>query len=432
MREDGGSAPAPVRSSSPGGRGGSRSGSRGGSRGGGGGWSALTQWRPPAPTPATTFQRERARLQSYGQTPDYSSYTEPEARVVTPFHKTTPEQAAQNQQPQGIRRGQVDTGAPDLEDLIAKARGAYDKVQRTERADVLGTGTEKHGKVQRMTWEEYNKLSSTQRAAIDFNTMLVRAVRKDLKLQDEYDPNAEQRVAYNTQAAKMFGAKGRDSETYAPETMAVLQQIKFKDVNADLDDFLGLRAAITEDDLKNLPLLQSTSPDAVRSSNLSPAQLEGTTFKYGLATSTMALEQALAKGNATLRSVTAQVAQDMNLNLRGFGGVENKAHAGLGFAPFKAVPGTADEPADLNSYFQSAYAKLANEDNAEAVDTILGKMGEVTSPEQYKAFLDYANIRSNNDQRFNLKDILGAKGNLDPSGFREKLGLGKGTPYATQ
>jgi hypothetical protein len=358
------------------------------------------------------------------QTPNYSSYTEPEARVVTPFHQTTPAEAAAVP---GQRKGKVDQGAPDIEDQIAKARKVYDTAQRGERADVLGTNKEKHGKVQRMTWEEYNKLTPTQRAAIDFNTMLVRAVRKDLENAETYEPNPDQRKVYDRTAEKMFGSEDRTSETYAPETLAVLKQINYKDTAGDLDDFLGLRAAITAKDLKNLPLLQSTSPDAVRSSDLTSGELEATTLKYGLATSTQAMEQKLAEGVQLLANMPRTAAHERRGEVGRLGGILEKENPQLGFAPGKYSETGA--PVDVNTYFQEAFAKLSAEDTSQKTADLLGRIESDLSPDEFMAFKSYADIRTNNAQRFGVD--LGEQAGIkyrSPEEYRDLLGLGEGTP----
>jgi len=108
-------------------------------------------------------------------------------------------------------------------------------------------------KVEAMTTAEYEALTPEQRAAVDFNTLLVDAVNRDKSSQGEYKKtaNATERAAYNETVEDMFGA-GHGSELYAPATVAVLDQIKFDDTTKDLDEFLDLRAALTDKDVANI------------------------------------------------------------------------------------------------------------------------------------------------------------------------------------
>mgnify|MGYP000370241441 CR=1 FL=1 len=75
-----------------------------------------------------------------------------------------------------------------------------------------------------MTWEDYNALTPLRRSAVDYNTSLTRAVRRDRQMQDEYSPGDQQREAYDKTVARLFGEDG-GSDWYAPETVALLQQI---------------------------------------------------------------------------------------------------------------------------------------------------------------------------------------------------------------
>lgn len=100
-----------------------------------------------------------------------------------------------------------------------------------------------------LTAKEYGDLSVRQRAAVDFNTQLVDAVAADQKL-GQTDSEVENKE-YDETLKRMFGERG-GSSTYAPNTVALLSQIDFKDSAADLDQFLGLQASVTEQDLGRL------------------------------------------------------------------------------------------------------------------------------------------------------------------------------------
>lgn len=116
-------------------------------------------------------------------------------------------------------------------------------------------------RAEEMSWDDYEALSPKMRTAVDINTALMNAVRKDMKLQERYagatGKVAEKRQAeYDARIQKLFGenalARGRDSETYAPQTVALLDSLGYHDQDADLDDFLSLRAAVRAEDLAKI------------------------------------------------------------------------------------------------------------------------------------------------------------------------------------
>ena len=150
----------------------------------------------------------------------------------------------------------TDTVSP--QDKIDHAEQAVLDAERAQRKHAIGADKKDHsGKVpiskrtDRMTQEEYDALTPEQRAAVDFNAMLVQAVRTDRHQQEEYKPSDEQRAAYDQSVTDMFG-QGGGSKMYAPATMAVLGQLGYQDNASDLDDFLRLKAAIKEKDLKRI------------------------------------------------------------------------------------------------------------------------------------------------------------------------------------
>jgi hypothetical protein len=102
-----------------------------------------------------------------------------------------------------------------------------------------------------LSWEEYDKLSEDQRKAVDFNTLLVRAREQDLSNSQAFTP--DQRKMYDTEVQGMFGESG-GSETYAPNTVALLKQIDFKAVGQDLDEYLSLERAFTADEIKGFKI----------------------------------------------------------------------------------------------------------------------------------------------------------------------------------
>lgn len=141
---------------------------------------------------------------------------------------------------------------------VKDARTGVDNAYRYQRVQAIGgpSGSPeipKHLKRQTkaLTREEYSALSDEQRAAVDFNTQLIEAVRTDRRLQGKYSLTPEAQSVLDKTIEKMFGADGGSTQT-GKATAELLQSIGFQDPAADLDDFLQLNAAIDADQLKQL------------------------------------------------------------------------------------------------------------------------------------------------------------------------------------
>lgn len=392
-----------------------------GGGGGGGGGSHLPSW------PSSSQNNGNAPSQ-YGVKLNYArQHDEPQK-----FYEPAPAQQGTD----GNQWAEVIQQVFRPQDVRAEKDRAERKVReelqadRSERAATLDTAGSGKPKVERMTWHEYNLLTPRQRAAVDFNTMLVRAVRKDIASQDEYEPGPDQSKRYQASLVKAFGEKGRGSDTtYAPETMSLLKQIDFHDVDSDLDDFLKLRTAITAKDLRGWDNTPDV-PGLGAAGGLRTEQQEVQTVKENLAANTQELEQKLANGNAMIHSLPTLAAQERSFIAKAFGGTANTGKTPLGYQPPKFVPGT-HEPADMNTYFIQAFEQLAG--NARAGTSkgeILGAAREVMDSHgvPFDEFLGYLNDRSNTAQQFgqDLGDVRGAK-YRSPQEFRRMLGMGEGT-----
>ena len=288
-------------------------------------------------------------------------------------------------------------GAPDAvsQARVDHVQQSLEQAQRVlrEHSSKVNVKRARVGDVEAMTWDEYNALPVKEKAAIDFNSMLVRARGRDLKLQEEYDPNKKQRATYDKAVSAAFGEDG-GSETYAPETMAVLRQINFKDQSSDLDDFLNLSAAITVNDLKHLDV--GAGPGAVTGSAdsepMNPVQVDRYSLTQHLANSTAQMQNALAKGNDMLATMNQTALVDRNQDVaRILGGISKGPGTVLGFGPPNFDPAT-DSPNDLNSYFQRAFDMMAS---AKAhPDQIMSAMASERTPEEIEAFYTYADTRT--------------------------------------
>lgn len=266
-------------------------------------------------------------------------------------------------------------------------------------------------RIDRMTQADYDKLGDLQRAAVDFNTGLVRAVRRDNRQQDTYRPTPAERTAYDKALGDIFTGGVASADTYAPETVALLKQIGYSDPAASLDDFLGLKAAIKAKDLKGLTPIGQTSGGTPN-----PEQ-DRDRLLFGLAERSRELEEKLANGTKLLKTMTATTVVDRNADVTALGG-EAKAPdvgAALGYGNRQ-----------IDSYFAQAFELLANEKG-----TLKGAVSalEATAPGTTQDFLKYAAARSSDDLRYSagLSNTGGAQYRT-PEEFRKLLGLeGGGT-----
>lgn len=339
-------------------------------------------------------------------------------------------------------------GPREVQAEEAKARYA-EQAPRRARLEALGgevQGPKVPGRVQdlgvgdvsRMSWDEYQALDERQRAAVDFNTMLVRAVKKDLHHQADYAPTDQEKASYNMALDRMFGDDNTGSElaTYAPETVSVLKQIGFNDDKADLDDFLGLKAAITAHDIKHLDdkLNQFPGKEAPNATALiqgsqdasvtSPGE-ERLQLSQSLADSTAYMQDAITKGNNLLQSIQQTAAVARNNTVEELGGIANhpKPMTGYGDPQFDAT----GAPTNIDAYFQQGFNLLA--DKSGNIDTkgVLADMSSVLTPDEFNAFMDYANNRTAQSDRFDV--ALGTQEGVqyrNPTQLRKLLGFDEG------
>ena len=235
----------------------------------------------------------------------------------------------------------------------------------------------------------------------------------------------------------MFGSKDRGSDDlYAPETMSVLKQINFQDRNADLDDFLSLKVAITDEDLKSIDIPGSTNTAGTQRPDLPPREGESNKIadvQSKLAGKTQQLEQKLVNGNRLIADVQALTSSERSMILKELGGKPSTAgaKAPIGFGPEKWLDKPGGEPGDLNTYFIKAFDQLAgNRDANTSEGEVLGAVREVTLTERglpMENFIDYVNDRTQVAGQYDQKLGL-TKGApyRSPRGLRRRVGLGKG------
>lgn len=365
----------------------------------------------PAPTSGPRTANEILGIAPFTPQPDPLSYVKRE--------EITSDAAA--------RGREAGTLNPD-QDKAAQAKDAED--QRAEREKLLGISTGAltttpdllKEQLKQLTPDEYAKLSTRQRAAVDFNTLLSTAVKKDLNRQDRYaNVDPQQKATYEESVKNMFGAD-HGSDLYAPETMAVLRQLKIDDPTDDLDDYLGMKVAITEDDLKNVTEKQP-APNYVIDGRVPEESRGKLSVVEGLVDKTQAMEQSLAKGKQMLQSFTATAAAERADDLGRLGGSSPLAsRPDLGFAPAQYTQSGA--PADLNSYFRTAFESLADESHAADRPKILDALKSDLHPDELEAFKSYADTRIRNSREYGA--LLGDRPDAQytsPKEFRKLLGL---------
>jgi hypothetical protein len=247
-----------------------------------------------------------------------------------------------------------------------------------------------------LSLKEYNALTQRQRAVVDWNTMLSKAVQTDLANQDNYDGGAissKEREKYDKAVKSMFG-EGRGSDLYAPATVAILQRLninpnaqavgqKTRDESvADLDDYLNLELGITADELKTT-LAPGTESSRGRSSILNSEQLGRTEIVGKVADRAEQMAQAMANGQRLLQDFGNTALQEVGEQVTSFGGQAPTFTTSTGFGD-----------SDVDMQFREYFGYLANanieDDPKEILDFVRAEHGE----EGLQEFLNFADTFS--------------------------------------
>jgi hypothetical protein len=263
---------------------------------------------------------------------------------------------------------------------------------------------------------------------VDFNAMLVQAVRTDRKNEDTYDQTDEQQATYDADVAAMFGKDG-GSKRYAPATMALLGQLGYQDNAGDLDDFLRLKAAVKEKDIKRLDLQgdmvnvpgqgqrEVLGPQVQRQADgdvLNPVQYDRVQLAGTLAAKTSVLQEQLAKGTALLQTMNATAALDRNPRVELYGGKPNEPKVAAGFGAPADTSGTTT----MDGYCQKAVENMADPqfDAASIYQTVKAR----ATPEQFNAFLTFARAKAEQAKRYGVA-LSGAENARSPEEFTKLL-----------
>jgi hypothetical protein len=324
---------------------------------------------------------------------------------------------------QSLYEADVDKAQKTLSDALALQRDAAVETPAGPMERPAADGKVKPAEIEdqtrELTWDRYNNLSPLKRSAVDFNTALVRAVERDARLQDKYDPTEQEQLNYDTSIEKIFG-EGGGSKQFAPETLALLQQIDFKDTAADLDEFLNLDVAIRGKDLKGLT--DFTPPPVVRGET--PATVRQDVVR-DLAGDTQRMQELLVKGNTMLQTMKATSIDARNPTVEMLGGQAKAPAQMTGYGSPTAMDATGGQTASLDGHFQRAFDLLARRGSDR--DALMAKLAQGANPGEMDAFLKYVDARSRNSQQYGI-DLGGPEGGkyLSPEEFRVKLGLEQG------
>jgi hypothetical protein len=264
--------------------------------------------------------------------------------------------------------------------------------------------------VERMTQEEYAALTPAQRSAVDFNALLVNAVRKDRNA-DYGTPSEREQKRYDNNVRQIFGTDG-GSDQYAPETVAVLKSIGYDGTTtlgrseksttghgsaegseevsvADLDDFLNLSAGIREKDLKYIDLATSPAagPSAV-TGDINPVgdlQMERISMARELSTGTREyIEEKLVAANQMLQSFQAAAKREMSDSAVLMGGIKNEP---------KEMYGYGTEDPDEAKFAGALDTLILGGKKLDDPEVKQGIMDWVKDPALYRKFMTYAENR---------------------------------------
>lgn len=249
-------------------------------------------------------------------------------------------------------------------------------------------------KVEAMTQAEYDALTPEQRSAVDFNTLLVDAVNRDKSSQAEYKKTASatERTVYNETVEEMFGS-GHGSELYAPATVAVLDQIKFDDTTKDLDEFLDLRAALTDKDVANIakagenPKMTLAEVPAFSTPEKQAAasqQRQRTAYAQEMSEKTAAaIEEQMQRSNAVLADFRTT-----------FSNATTSAITGLGGAGPKIVA--------PNEEFAGFFDTIAQKQYVDTLGVSLDQMRQQFGDQYTNDFRQYLSDRTTEAKRYSL------------------------------
>lgn len=297
---------------------------------------------------------------------------------------------------------------------LASGPTADDPVVKEEGDSAEPEVTQRGGRAYTLSWDEYNKLSKDQRAAVDFNTMLLQAREKDLNTNYEAKAGGGPNAEYDAAVERMFGERG-GSDTYAPETMAVLRSIDYKASGETLDDFLNLDAAVSAKEMKDFEIAPVEASVMYQDGS---AKASGALVGEDMAAqkTNRYLEQVLAKGGELIQNLKASAAVNRSPLAVRYGGTANDVTPALGFGE--------DED---SKYFRMALDALSRDLTPEDLNQVWGALDAKYDDEKLIAFKKFADDMTRDAISFRPPEWTQAEGAyFNPQLIRERLGLDQG------
>lgn len=294
---------------------------------------------PPAPTPTPTFATSQQRMGGYkprvptvytGPKFDFKpAASSPAREPEQPEAETAPQMSRANRQvlealgwtlperepvEKSNALSMLDmSNAKDLtefsyqvdEDEMHRMAQTYEQYQgfkAPRRMDKLEGDDDERLKVTGRTvksapmkQEAFDALNDDQKAAVNFNTLFLKAREKDLA--GGHMPSKEDKEEYKEKYVNIFGQDPKGGEEYfAPHVVDVLTKINFTAQGHDLDEFMALEHLVQMDEL-----------DSFSTENLNLEELvEGPTVMadYG------GNNYATARGAENLQVIDAQLVDD--------------------------------------------------------------------------------------------------------------------------
>ena len=288
-----------------------------------------------------------------------------------------------------------------------------------------------------MTPAEFDKLNRAQQQAVRFNTLLVQAREKDLKGYEKLATGVAHKEYDNT-VREMFG-EGGGSETYAPETVALLKSVDFKALGQDLDEYLSLERAIDVNELadfkisKDMPNVlelpevrsrtqpnKTTELQARQESNL--ALLDQKVVQQ----SNAAIKKAMTDAYEVLHTFQATMAGVRLPDVLKMGGTEEQT--GLGKAkdmfgyPVKAAEGAPLD--DTSAFYQATYEYLQDKKNTDLSGLQDQFVQAGATDKDIADLFDYVNRRSIQELTWGRPKQMRDKNQRTPEEIRIFAGLG--------
>lgn len=260
-------------------------------------------------------------------------------------------------------------------DRMDRADVSEEMADSKARATRTGMKENSGKRTEQMTFADYQALTPKQKAAVDLNTLLVEAVKQDLKIDRKEGPQYDERIE------AVFGDSVGDNQPFAPSTLNLLEKIKYNGEADDtnVNDFLKLRAAFTADDIDDLKPRKGEAPDA----GLATAAYTRDTIQAGLV-------EALGKARTD-----TDTRGEMFETQRELLGTDKR----LGFGE-----GQWDEegkPVNVDGYFQSAF-DLLSQTGGPKPETIMADAKNLLDDREFRAFVAFLDLKSRESKQYDI------------------------------